>query len=421
MKTKYLVLGAIFALSSLVVRAQVSEMYYQGFESGETANYSGSPTSSVRYSSTIYSGGSRALKLVQNNSQDVEIILDTIDFSQNTTLRYIALRFDHICRIPINTSVDYAMGKIYYKRANQTDWTPLSNLEYNVSGGEGTYSADFANLGSFKESSYSEWWSQNTSTVANDQWRSERFDINNLMTSNVPADQRKLLIRFVLKKRTLTTTLDTNNVAWWIDNIKVSASSEYMVTPKITMFEYPTVERYPNSRGAHIELAATTTVSAGINPDSVYLLYTAGSNPTVNKLFLTPTGVTNHYECRIPFYGYDTLMRFYCVARDFTSNANKVTFPPTDNTWVEYRCVRGNTEQPGLATPQFTGSSASNQFPLPLDADHRCEFVYDSALMAEAGYGPGAITALRFMVASSVDQVRTDPRFQIKMKNVPTN
>lgn len=421
MKTKYLVLSAIFALSSLVVRAQVSEMYYQGFESGETANYSGSPTSSVRYSSTIYSGGSRALKLVQNNSQDVEIILDTIDFSQNTTLRYIALRFDHICRIPINTSVDYAMGRIYYKRANQTDWTPLSNSEYNVSGGEGTYSTDFANLNSFKETSYSEWWSQNTTTVANDQWRSERFDINNLMTSNVPADQRKLLIRFVLKKRTLTTTLDTNNVAWWIDNIKVSASSEYMVTPKITMFEYPTVERYPNSRGAHIELAATTTVSAGINPDSVYLLYTAGSNPTVNKLFCTPTGEANHYECRIPFYGYDTLMRFYCVARDFTGNANKVTFPPTDNTWIQYRCVRGNTEQPGLATPQFIGTSASNQYPLPLDADHRCEFVYDSALMAAAGYGPGAITALRFMVASSVDQVRTDPRFQIKMKNVPTN
>ena len=422
MRTKYLLLGAIFAIFGLSARAQVSDMYFQGFESGETANYSGSPSSSVRYSRTIYSGGSRALKLVQSTSENVEFILDTIDFTQNTTLRYIALRFDHICRIPANGSGDYGMGRIYYKREDQSDWIAMSSTEYNTSGGPGTYSEDFAEVYSFKENSYSEWWSLNVPSVANDQWRSERFDLDNIMTASVPTNHRKLLIKFVLKKRTLTGNLDTNNVAWWIDNIRISASAERMVTPRITMIEYPTIERYPNSRGAHIELAATTSVSSGIHPDSVYLFYTGGSDPTVHQLFLTPvTGVANHFECRIPFYGYDTLMRFYCVARDATGNANRVTFPPTDDTWVEYRCVRGETEQPCMSSAQLVGTSSSTLFPFPSDADHRCEFVYDSALLKSAGYGPGAITALRFMVASSVTANRVEQRFQIKMKNIPAN
>ena len=422
MKTKYLFLGAIFAIFGLTARAQVSEMYYQGFESGESVNYSGTPTSSVRYSSNIRSGGNRALKLVQSSASEVEIILDTIDFTQNTTLRYIALRFDHICRVPINSTEDFAMGMIWYKRANQTNWTAVSASDYNISGGPGTYSIDFSGIGSFKDQSYSDWWNDNVATVSNEQWRSERFDLDNVMTSGVPVSDRKLLIKFVLNRRSLTTPLDTVNVAWWIDNIRVSASAERMVTPKITMVEYPTVERYPNSRGAHIELAATTSVSAGINPDSVYLVYTGGSDPTQHVLYMTPVpGLPNNYECRIPFYGYDTLMRFYCVARDATGNSNKVTFPSTDNTWVEYRCVRGNTVQPGVMTPGFTGTSATTFFPLPRDADHRCEVVYDSALLREAGYGPGAITALSYVVATSVDQARTEPRFQIKMKNVPAN
>lgn len=422
MKTKYLLLGAIFAVFGLTGRAQVTEMYTQGFESGETVNYSGAPSSGVRYSTTIRSVGGRSMKLVQNTTQDVELVLDTIDFTQNTTLRYIALRFDHICRVPMNSSDDFAMGMIYYKRANQTTWTALSRQEYNQSGGNGTFSNDFASSDSFKDQSYSDWWSTNVPTVSNSQWRSERFDLDNVMTSGVPASERKLLIKFVLHFRTLSGTLDTVNAAWWLDNIRVSASSERMVTPKITMVEYPTVEMYPNSRGAHIELQATTTVSAGINADSVYVVYKGGSDETQHRLYMTPVqGVANSYECRIPFYGYDTLMRFYCVVHDATVNSSRARYPVSEEEWVEYRCVRGTTEQPGLVTPGFTPTGSTGEYPFPWDADHRSEMVYDSALMRGAGYGPGAITAMRFTLASGVTQERTERRFQVKMKNVPAN
>ena len=418
MKTKYLLLGAIFAVFGLTARAQVYEMYYQGFESSEAVTYSRSPVSNVRMSSTIHSSGNRAIKLVQNTSGEVELILDTIDFTQNTTLRYIALRFDQICRVPKNSSEDIGMAKIYYKRANQTSWTSMSSQQYNITG---DHSNDFSMTNSFLDQSYADWVSANQPSVTNGQWHSERFDLDNVMTSSVPVNERKLLIKFVLRRRNLTGTLDTVNTAWWLDNIKVSASADRMVSPKITMLEYPNVEFYPNSRGARIKLMATTTVSAGINPDSVYLYYRGGSDTTRHKLMMTPSGA-NQFECRIPFYGYDTLMRFFCVACDNTGNANKATFPPTDGTWVEYRAVRGPTEQPGLLTPGFTPTATQQYFPFPTDADHRSEFVYDSALLREAGYGPGAITAFRFKVGGSgVLADRQHSRFQIKMKNVPAN
>lgn len=393
-------------------------MFFQGFESGETSNYSGTPSTSLRYSTNIRLGGQRALKIVQSTTQNVEIILDTIDFTQNTTLRYIAFRFDHICRLPRNSSQDYQMGMIYYKRANQTNWTLMSSSEYNVSSGNATN--DFS--GYFFSQSYSDWWTNVSPTVSNDQWRSERFDLDNLLPPSVPADQRKVLIKFVVNRRTneCSEAFDTVNLSWWIDNIRVSASSERMVTPKILMLEYPTVEQYPNSRGAHIELQATTSVTAGINPDSVYLVYKGGSDPTEHILPMT-AGTGNRFDCRIPFYGYDTMMYFYCVVCDATGNANRATYPPTSDTWVSYRCVRGPTVQPGIETPELTGTSSSTFFPFPSDADHRCEMVYDSVLMKSAGYGPGAITSLKFTVDATVQQARTDNRFQIKMKNAPNS
>lgn len=430
MKTRFLFLGAIFTLFGLTAHAQVSEIYFQGFEPGEAVNYSVTSASNASYVTNIHSGGSRSIKLVQRTDDEVEFILDTLDFSTNTSLRYIALRFDHICRIPTNDNGPISMGMIWYKRANETNWTACSSQDYNQTG---SYSTAFAQTGGFNQNSYinaedasANWVPILNPTVSNQQWHSERFDLDNVITPAVPANERKLLIKFMLRRRTLSGTLDTSKVAWWIDNIKVSASAERMVTPKITMFDFPTLEEHPSSRGAHIELAATSSLAAGINSDSVHLYYTVGSNLTPVKVLMTPVaGVANHYETRIPFCGYDTLMRFYCSACDATGNANRVTYPPTDDSWITYRCVRGHTVQPGLETPAFAGivNSGSNEayMPFPGQATHRCEFVYDSAMMAEAGYGPGALLAMRFKMGANVNSAQTRQRFQVKMRNVPSD
>ncbi len=424
MKTKYLLLGAIFAIFGFTARGQVFEMYYQGFESGEAVNYTVTPASGSSFSTVIYKSGDRSLKLTQLSTQDIELVLDTIDFTQNTALRYIAFTFDQICRIPANPGGDVMMATLYYKRANQASWTTITSQDYNQ---EGEFSSAFATgTAAFTENSYPgdpasrNWRGQVTPTVGNDQWHSERFDLDNVITPSVPVSERKLLIRLVLHYRTQTTTLDAANTAWWLDNIRVRASSERMRNPKIEMVDYPNVEFFPNSRGAHIELKATTTVSAGINPDSVYTVYTIGSDPTEHMMTMSRIGTTDNYECRLPFSGYDTLMRFYCVVRDATSNANTTTFPASTNSWVNYRSVRGATMQPGVRTPNLAGTGNMVMSPFPGDADHRAEYVYDSALMAEAGYGPGAITALKFKLASNTNSEWTRSRFQIKMKNVPT-
>ena len=131
------------------------------------------------------------------------------------------------------------------------------------------------------------------------------------------------------------------------------------------------------------------------------------------------TGNTARYAATIPFCGYDTMMYFYVVARDATSNANRATFPAVEGGWLEYKCIRG-VGQPGLATPQFTGNSSTDLYPFRWTADGRSEWIFDSALLASAGYGPGSMTAMRFTVAQHTNTV-TRPRMQIRMKNVPTN
>lgn len=420
MKTKYLVLGAIFAFLSLGARSQVYEMYYQGFESGEEQNYTVSPASGASMTTTIYKSGSRSLKLTQTSSQDIEVVLDTLDFTQNTTLRYIALTFDHICRVPINPNNDNMMATLYYKRANQSSWTQMMEQDYNQ---ENPIHASFTTQ-AFSENSYTgdpqsrNWRSQVTPTVGNDQWHSERFDLDNVITPSVPTSERKLLIKLVLHYRSLTTPLDATNTAWWIDNIKVNASAERMRNPKVTMVDYPNMDRFPNSRGARLELNATTTVTAGINPDSVYALYTIGADATEYREPMTPVaGVPGNYECRLPFGGYDTTMRFRCVVRDASGNQNTATFPSADNSWVTFRSVRGATQQPGVRTPNLEGTSNEIATPFPGNADHKAEYVIDSAMMAEAGYGPGAITSIKMKLATNIASPWSRTRFQVKMKN----
>lgn len=414
MKLRLLLPSVIFLFCGLVSRAQVSEMYYQGFETDETPLFTVTPTSASTYSTTYQMSGSRSLELQQSNTDDVTLLLSPVDFSQNTTLHYIAFQFDHICTVPTNPGGDVAMCRIYYKleRDPETAWQQLTSQHYNRSNGG---SSSFVQLGSFSQNSYSEWLNIG---LSNEVWMSERFDLNDVMTSSVPADERKLMLKFVMKKKTGSGAATGK---WLIDNIKISASPSAMVTPKIKMVHYPELIEHPSSRGARIEMEPTTSLAAGIDPDSVYLYYRVGSDPTPVRIQMTSvTGYAGRYGARIPFYGYDTMMYFYCVARDATTNHNMVTFPAADNAWITYKCVRG-VEQPGVETPEFTGTlTASFAFPFSWTACGRSEWIFDSATLAQAGYGPGSMTAMRFTFSSHTNTMNRQ-RLQLRMKNVPTN
>ena len=185
MKLRLFFTGVIFVFSGLVARGQVQEILYQGFETGETSRVWADPASNMSYSTTYYSTGSRSLEVSQS-TQDVTLFLDTLDFTNDLTLRYIRLEFDHICQIPLNQG-ENLMGKIYYKRANQTDaqYVLVGSSYYNMSeGGSGGFNA----LSAFNTRSYDEW---NTNTTTNEMWRSERFDLNNILNSSLAPEERK--------------------------------------------------------------------------------------------------------------------------------------------------------------------------------------------------------------------------------------
>ena len=417
MKYRYLVTGLLMILASVGAKSQVLPMYYQGFETTEAVNYSVTPQEGVTMDNTLYASGNTSIKLIQSSSSSVTMITDTIDFTWNTTLRYITLEFDHICTARPNSGTPTA--KIYAKRAYQTDnqWQELTAQYYNTSG---SHSAGYSQLSGFYRMSYDEWLND---AVTNDCWKSERFDLDNFLPASVAPTERKLIIKFVLN----TTTASTNGAAWWIDNLRVRSSQNQIIKPIITMRVYPDGGVLPSSRGARITLEAATSVTQGICADSVYVTYTIGSDhTTMHRVYMTPEphvspalGASTYYTARIPFEGYDTTMRFYCTVKDNTTNFNVATFPDVANSWVEYRCVRG-TAQPGLLKPGFAYTSSVNAFPFPQFADAKSEWVYDSTLMAEAGYGPGGIVAMRFTVTAN-NSLQNRPKFQVRLKNVPTN
>lgn len=418
MKLRYLLTGLVMTLCAFSAKAQVYEMFYQGFETTESVNFTVTPSSGVVYDNNVKASGDRSIKLVQSVTEDVVLVSDVIDFTQNTTLRYIALEFDHICNTYAN-NVSGESCKIYYKLADQDEnqWQLVTGTMQNHSV---DWAYEFQNLSFFCRYTYPDW---DVNTVDNSMWHSARMDLNEVMGSGVAPNRRRLMFKFVVQSKG---SGNTNNAGWWIDNLRVRSSQNQMVTPSIAMRIYPDGGLMPSSRGARVTLVASTTVPQGICNDSVYIVYTVGSDTTLHRIYTTASTVASpgygnetRYTARIPFEGYDTLMRFYCVVKDNTTNHNMATYPSTANSWVEYRCVRG-TSQPGIMNSAFNATSSEGSFPFPQHADARSEWVYDSAFMAEAGYGPGAMTSMRFRVTAN-NTLQTHPKFQLRLKNVPTD
>lgn len=412
MKKRFLLFGLIFALSVVTSRAQIYEMFSQDFENGTSVNYTTScSTGSMAGApqASIYSGGSRAMKMLNVQSAVNYLTLDTIDFSQNASLRYYTLEFQHIAFVQPLSLVARTEGCIIeVKRPGESAWTQLSSTHYNmIEGG----SSEFNTLGAFHKEAYSEWSS--ATSASNQLWKSERFDLEALL-QGVALTEKKLIIRFKVTERASATGSD----AWYIDDIKVRASHDQIVAPIITMRAFPDYINYPSSRGAKLIADVTTTVSQGIDGNQVFCVYQVGDRTTYDTAYLhRQSAGSSRFEGRIPFYGYDTLMRYHIVAKDSTTNANTTYFPKNASQWRTYRCVRGRTN---TAQPDQTGASYNSGYPFPAFADNRSEFIYDSVTMASMGFGPGYITNFRFILQTSPRNV-TRPHLQFRMANKPNS
>lgn len=406
-----------------IVRGQVTEHLNLGFEAGETGGYTVTPASAATMNTALHASGQRSLALTQQASGNVEFEIGPIDFTQTEGNIYIALLFDHICMVSANglynnqgRLIRDTTCTVWYKKGTATTWTRLPASYYDRTSPLG-YSANFTTLNSFNSGSYDSWAG---GTATNDLWRGERFNGNSaaqfiIGQSSVGAE-RTLSFKIVMQAPKSGNTAGT----WYLDNVKVVSSVQPMVRPSITMVRYPDYRNYPNTRVARVVLDAAS--SYGINADSVSLFWRAGSDSEVHKVKMNAvSGVENRYAAAIPFNGYDTVMRFYCTARDATNNINanynRTRFPAADGVWQEFCFVRGGEDQPGEETAPLVGTSNESDFPFASFADNKSEWVYDSALMAAAGYGPGGITKMRFKVGSN-SQAWSRGRVQLKLKNV---
>ena len=407
MNKRFFLVGLIFALTTLVSRAQIYQIYSQDFEVGTPVTYSVSNPAQIGFSTTIVSGGSRSIKMTQNQTDTAILELDTVDFSAIQRLNFFTLEFMHIAYVNSSSVIGPLRSQlcvIQAKRPDQATWVQLNSTHYNLNDGGSTA---FPDLGCFHNQLYPDWL---TSPISNSMWKSERFDLEQFFMG-IPAEQKKLQVRFVMLNRTSVFPEDS----WYIDDIRFRASQQAIVTPKISMLAFPDYIDYPSSRGSKLRARVTTTATQGINGDSVYCEYAVGSSDSVYRIYLTrSTSDRNVYEGRIPFYGFDTIISYHIVARDSTVNNNTVYYPKNQNQWMRYRCVRGKTNS---NPPISLGNMTNNQFfPFPDKADSKCEFIVDSLSMAHGGYGPGYITQLRFIIVNNTRNV-TRPRLQIRMAN----
>lgn len=358
---------------------------------------------------SIVSGGQRALKMVHTQNSAVTLLLDTIDFSTNASLNYFTLEFMHIAFVHARRCTPPSEAMVVeVKRPDQTDWTRLNQSHYNRTEGG---CLEFVSMSSFSQQSYPEWSS--ATAADNTLWKQERFDLEQIF-QGVATTDKKLQIRFVCSPRNQATSTE----AWYIDDIRVRASSQQIVTPRIQMRSFPDHLNYPSSRGAKLICDATTTVVQGINGDSVFCVYQVGNRSTRDTTYLHRIAPgSNRFEGRIPFYGYDTLIHYQVVVKDSTVNHNTVTYPKNSSQLITYRCVRGRTN---TATPSRNSMTSQYAFPFPSYADNRSEFIYDSTLLADLGFGPGYITDIRIQYAWCNYNV-TRPHFQIRMANMPNS
>lgn len=410
MKKRSLLLGLISLILAFQANGQIVTKYQQGFEAtGETYGYTVTQGTATPVTS-IASSGSRSLKLQHSSSGMVEILLDTIDFTDNGSFQHFYLEFMHICDVdPTTCASASTVATIEAKRLNEEQWVTLNGSDYyDVTWGGG--SSDYVSNNSFSERSYAVWRGTNMNGTW---WKRERFKLS-LRVSGIPLSDRKLLIRFRLRQRTQA---GATNEGWYLDNVKVQCSPNSMLLPVINMVDYPDLEKYPNSRATHLAADFSTPLTQGMCNDSVYVEYQLGSNaPTLRKTMSPMASVPGRYETYLPFCGYDTIIKWRIIGKDNSVNHNQTNFPEDISTWQQFRNVRGK-EMNTTISP--TSSAPSTAVPFPNMGDFKNEIVYDSAEMAQGGFGPGAITQIRFPVANNVSNAYN--HMVVKMHNVDWN
>lgn len=217
---------------------------------------------------------------------------DSVIFTSNTFstigLPYVKMKFDHICKIHFGQR-----GYIQVSKNNGATWTTVTGTNYQG------VSPQFPTVGYFNELSYPStqltpyWGGQSLSQATvvpptNSWWATETFDLTpHLGLTNTSAQCK---VRFIASHQVNTSV---SPAGWFIDNIKITASTCELEEPTFTYnlfpLNKPVAARYQASEILRVRARDKGGYNQGVDKDSVMVTWRLNNGPwTTNKMVATP-------------------------------------------------------------------------------------------------------------------------------------
>ena len=304
----------------------------------------------------------------------------------------VMLQFSHICKIEI-----FDTAKIEVSVDGGATWVRLTTQYINP--GDANWNTQGFR---FSANTYSTLWVPGTPTLKPQQswWRNEVFDIS-VLAGNKP-DVR---VRFVLKDGDGDGA--SQNMGWYLDDVKVSGAISELFPPKLTM-KTPIIQDTVFNTGP-FAIYAYIRDASGI--DTAYLQYqlNGGANQYIPMLWVSDST----YLGTIPSYSYNNRIDYKVYAFDNSLSHNSAT---SASYWFYTKKVLSITLGTGTSASYSYGpiyrSSASSSYDYS-----RYYYLLTAAELTAAGLPAGANISRLEWYKTDAYATSGNASFKIYMKN----
>lgn len=387
--------------------AQPTQLEHVTFENGIPANWTASNAQSVQISNTIYSTGTKSVRLKPSGSA----VTLTSPVYNITAGHNVRLEFSHL---PIIKLIQNVGAQVEIKTNTMTSWEPLTvggtsnspgQFDRTYGGGEGTFSGSFSVTyywrSYFESNNISEADLQSYLYNVDDYyygkvtWKNAVFYLNDFLQDGETSFQ----IRFVLP---VSGNAERAYTGWFIDDIRLFESNlvnEDIRVPQITQkISYPQTYYYPNCSDVEVSFNITDR-NGGMttSQDSLYLEYFMEGSSEIGKVPLTATTNSN-YTAIIPYAGVDSVICWRLVIND--NKNNRLTFPFTYGTYSKFKSI---IPYVGDTTITQTGTSQGEMMvrtSSPI-VQAKYEMRYKASELLAAGFGPGTISGISLKITQA--------------------
>jgi len=304
----------------------------------------------------------------------------------------VVLEFSHICKIEI-----FDTAKIQVSIDGGVTWVQLTTQYINPG------DAQFSNQSyRFSANTYPTLWLPGTATAKPQQswWRNEIFDI-----SGIAANQADVRVRLVLIDGDADGS--SQNMGWYVDNIRVTGAISELFPPKITM-KAPIIQDTISNTGPFNIYAYIKDVS-GI--DTAYLQYqlNGGAIQYIPMLWVSDST----YLGTIPSYTYNNRIDYTVYAVDNSLSHNSAS---SSNYWFYIKKILF------IALGNGTSSSYTYGPIYRLSATSTTDFsryfyLFPASELTAAGIPNGANITKVEWYKTDVNSTLGNANFKIYMKN----